>query len=52
MSADAPHEVPEGAQPTTNQPLNARPRPRFTPLVWTVLILFVAVVIIVGLGFI
>jgi hypothetical protein len=42
-------EVPEGAQPTTNQPLNAEPRPRLAPAVVTILLVAAVVVIILAL---
>jgi hypothetical protein len=42
-------EVPEGAHPTTDQPLNAEPRPQFSPIAIAVLVLTVVVVIIFAL---
>jgi hypothetical protein len=36
-------------RPTTNQPINAEPRPRFTPLLLVVAILVVVVVVILAL---
>jgi hypothetical protein len=43
------HEVPEGERPTTNQPLNADPRPRFTPAVVTAILVAAIVVLILAL---
>lgn len=43
------HEVPEGARPTTNEPLNAGPRPTVTPALITALLVVVAVVVILAL---
>ena len=42
-------EVPDGAEPTTNQPLNAEPRPRLAPALVTILLLAVVVAIILVL---
>ena len=39
----------EGDLPTTNQPLNAKPRPKVGPAVLVVVILAVALVIVFGL---
>jgi hypothetical protein len=42
-------EVPEGAQPVTNQPLNADPRPRLSPAIIAGLLVAAVVVIILAL---
>ena len=42
-------EVPEGAQPTTNQPINAEPRPRVGPALVAVVVVVLVVVIILAL---
>jgi hypothetical protein len=46
---DAADQIREGARPTTNQPLNAAPRPRVAPALLVVLILAAVVVIILAL---
>jgi hypothetical protein len=42
-------EVPEGAHPTVNQPINAEPRGRFAPAVVTLLIVACIVMLILAL---
>ena len=42
-------EIPEGARPTSDQPLNAEPRPRLSPLLITVGLVVLAVVVIIAL---
>jgi hypothetical protein len=49
VEAEAAEELHEGARPTTNQPLNAEPRPRLTPLVLVVVLLAVVVVVFLAL---
>lgn len=49
LDADAADHLAAGDVPTTNQPLNAEPRPRFGPAAVTLAILAVAVVLILAL---
>jgi cell division septal protein FtsQ len=46
---DTSEQIREGERPTTNQPLNAAPRPRVAPALLVVLILAAVVVIILAL---
>jgi hypothetical protein len=43
------HEVPDGARPSVNQPLNAEPRPRVGPGIIVAILLAIVVVVLLAL---
>lgn len=43
--------IPEGARPTSDQPLNADPRPKLSPVLIAVGLVVIAVIVIIALTY-